>query len=101
MRRNARNFACKAGNTWNICDAAATIPVNRPGEHMEWLKTIFSNHTFAFFFAVIGVPLIVTGTVEVIRMLIRHRERMAMIGHGMGPHAMANEHAQATTESMK
>ena len=52
---------------------------------MEWLKTIFSNHTFAFFFAVVGIPMIVMGAKEVIRMLIKHRERMAMIEHGMDP----------------
>ena len=54
---------------------------------MEWLKTIFSNHTFAFFFAVVGIPMIVMGAKEVIRMLIKHRERMAMIEHGMDPDA--------------
>ena len=75
---------------------------------MEWLKTIFSNHTFAFFFAIVGVPLIVKGTVEVIRMLIKHRERMAMIEHGMdpdaydrGPRPMENHRAEATTEWIK
>ena len=54
---------------------------------MDWLKTLVSNNTFLFFFAVIGIPMIVVGGKEVIRMLIKHRERMAMIEHGMDPDA--------------
>ena len=52
---------------------------------MDWLKTLFSNHTFAFFFAVVGIPTIVMATKEIIKLLIKHRERMAMIEHGMDP----------------
>jgi hypothetical protein len=54
---------------------------------MDWLKTLFSNHTFAFFFAVVGIPMIVMGLKEIIKLLIKHRERMAMIEHGMDPDA--------------
>jgi len=54
---------------------------------MEWLKAAFSNHTFAFFFAVVGIPTIVMAVKEIIRLLIKHRERMAMIEHGMDPDA--------------
>ena len=75
---------------------------------MEWLKTIFSNHTFAFFFAVVGIPMIVMGAKEVIRMLIKHRERMAMIEHGMDPDAydrrtrpIESNHAEVTSELSK
>ncbi len=52
---------------------------------MDWLKTLFSNHTFAFFFVVVGIPTMVMGLKEVIKLLIKHRERMAMIEHGMDP----------------
>jgi len=54
---------------------------------MDWLKTLFSNHTFAFFFAVVGIPMIVISTKEIIKLLVKHRERMAMIEHGMDPDA--------------
>lgn len=54
---------------------------------MDWLKTMFSDHTFLFFFAVIGIPMIVVSLKEVVKLLIKHRERMAMIEHGMDPDA--------------
>jgi hypothetical protein len=54
---------------------------------MDALKTLFSNHTFLFFFAVVGIPTIVMGGKEIIKLLIKHRERMAMIEHGMDPDA--------------
>jgi len=54
---------------------------------MDWLKTLFSNHTFTFFFLVVCIPVLVMGTKEIIKMLIKHRERMAMIEHGMDPDA--------------
>jgi hypothetical protein len=52
---------------------------------MDWLKNLTSNHTFLFFFAVVGIPMIVMGLKEIIKLLIKHRERMAMIEHGMHP----------------
>jgi len=54
---------------------------------MDWLKTLVSNNTFLFFFAVVGIPMIVMGLKEIIKLLIKHRERMAMIEHGMDPDA--------------
>ena len=54
---------------------------------MDWLKQLVSNQTFLFFFAVIGIPVIVMGSIEIIKLLIKHRERMAMIEHGMDPYA--------------
>ena len=54
---------------------------------MDWLKQLASNGTFLFFFAVVGIPMIVMGTTEIIKLLIKHRERMAMIEHGMDPYA--------------
>jgi hypothetical protein len=58
---------------------------------MDWLKTLFSNHTFTFFFIVVGIPILVMGTKEIIKLLIKHRERMAMIEHGMDPDAYHRE----------
>ena len=52
---------------------------------MDWLKNMFSDHTFLFFFAVIGIPMIVISLKEIVKLLIKHRERMAMIEHGMDP----------------
>ncbi len=52
---------------------------------MDWLKNMFSDHTFLFFFAVIGIPMIVVSLKEIVKLLIKHRERMAMIEHGMDP----------------
>jgi hypothetical protein len=57
------------------------------GAVMDWLKQLVSNQVFLFFFAVIGIPVIVMGTIEITKLLIRHRERMAMIEHGMDPYA--------------
>ena len=54
---------------------------------MDWLKNMFSDHTFLFFFAVIGIPMIVVSLKEIVKLLIKHRERMAMIEHGMDPDA--------------
>ncbi len=54
---------------------------------MDWLKTMFSDHTFLFFFAVVGIPMIVISLKEIVKLLIKHRERMAMIEHGMDPDA--------------
>jgi hypothetical protein len=54
---------------------------------MDWLKHLVSNDTFLFFFAIVGIPVIVMGLKEIIKLLIKHRERMAMIEHGMDPDA--------------
>jgi hypothetical protein len=54
---------------------------------MDWLKNMFSDHTFLFFFAVIGIPMIVISLKEIVKLLIKHRERMAMIEHGLDPDA--------------
>ena len=54
---------------------------------MDWLKTLVSNNVFLFFFAVVGIPCIMMGLTEIIKVLIKHRERMAMIEHGMDPYA--------------
>jgi len=54
---------------------------------MDSLKTLVSNNTFLFFFAVVGIPMIVIGLKEIIKLLIKHRERMAMFEHGMDPDA--------------
>jgi len=67
---------------------------------MDWLKTLVSNNTFLFFFAVIGIPMIVIGLKEIIILLIKHRERMAMIEHGMDPDA-PNRQAPATHDTPK
>ena len=54
---------------------------------MDWLKAAFSDHTFLFFFAVVGIPMIVISLKEIVKLLIKHRERMAMIEHGVDPDA--------------
>jgi len=54
---------------------------------MDWLKNLTSNHTFLFFFAVVGIPMICISLTEIVKLLIKHRERMAMIEHGMDPYA--------------
>jgi hypothetical protein len=54
---------------------------------MDWLTKLVSNNTFLFFFAVVGIPCIVMGLMEITKSLIKHRERMAMIEHGMDPYA--------------
>ncbi|HEV8604547.1 MAG TPA: hypothetical protein VGQ99_04235 [Tepidisphaeraceae bacterium] len=54
---------------------------------MDWLKTILSDHTFLFFFAVVGIPMITISLTKIVKLLIIHRERMAMIEHGMDPDA--------------
>ena len=54
---------------------------------MDWLKAAFSNNSFLFFFAVIGIPMICISLTEIVKVLIKHRERMAMIEHGMDPNA--------------
>ena len=54
---------------------------------MDWLKQLVSNNTFLFFFAVIGIPMICMSLTEIVKVLIKHRERMAMIEHGMNPDA--------------
>jgi len=54
---------------------------------MELLKRIVSDHTFLFFFAVVGIPCITMSLTEIVKLLIKHRERMAMIEHGMDPYA--------------
>lgn len=54
---------------------------------MEWLKAAFSNNQFLFFFAIIGIPMICMSLTEIVKVLIKHRERMAMIEHGMDPNA--------------
>jgi hypothetical protein len=78
---------------------------------MDWLKTAFSDHTFLFFFAVVGIPMIVISLKEIVKLLIKHRERMAMIEHGMDPYAnqppprakknFCGKEAQSTVESAK
>lgn len=52
---------------------------------MDWLKTLISNHTFVFFGIVVGVPVIMGTLHSIIRSIIKHRERMAMIERGMHP----------------
>ena len=64
---------------------------------MDWLKAAFSNHTFLFFFAVVGIPMICMSLTEIVKVLIKHRERMAMIEHGMDPNA--HEPKRATKKS--
>jgi hypothetical protein len=54
---------------------------------MDWFKTLIANNTFMFFFAVIGIPMLIVFGSEIIKLLIKHRERMAMIEHGMDPYA--------------
>jgi hypothetical protein len=54
---------------------------------MDWLKTLVSNNVFLFFFAVVGIPCITMALTEIVKLLIKHRERMAMIEHGMDPYA--------------
>jgi len=54
---------------------------------MDWVKNIVSDHTFMFFFAVVGIPCITMSVTEIVKALIKHRERMAMIEHGMDPYA--------------
>ena len=54
---------------------------------MDSLRAAFSNHTFLFFFAVVGIPVLCVTFRETIKLLIKHRERMAMIEHGMDPDA--------------
>ena len=66
---------------------------------MDWLKNMFSDHTFLFFFAVIGIPMIVVSLKEIVKLLIKHRERMAMIEHGMDPDAFRRQSRPTETAS--
>ena len=66
---------------------------------MDWLKQLAHSETFLFFFAVIGIPMIVMGTIQMTKLLIKHRERMAMIEHGMDPDA--HERKSRRTEESK
>jgi hypothetical protein len=69
-----------AGTCDNTCNYST-------GAVMDWLKQLVSSETFLFFFAVVGIPMIVMGTIQMTKLLIKHRERMAMIEHGMDPDA--------------
>ena len=60
---------------------------------MDSLRAAFSNHTFLFFFAVVGIPVLCVTFRETIKLLIKHRERMAMIEHGMDPDANKRQKA--------
>src|ERR1051325_3845487 len=64
------------------CDNTCTYSI---GAAMDSLRAAFSNHTFLFFFAVVGIPVLCVTFRETIKLLIKHRERMAMIEHGMDP----------------
>jgi hypothetical protein len=64
---------------------------------MDWMKTIVSNHTFLFFFAVVGIPVIAVNLTKIVKLLIIHRERMAMIEHGMDPNANDRRHRPVET----
>ena len=49
------------------------------------IDDLFHNDAFLFFGVVIGIPVIVGGVIAVTKLLIKHRERMAMIEQGMHP----------------
>ena len=68
---------------------------------MDWLKNMFSDHTFLFFFAVVGIPMIIVSLKEIVKLLIKHRERMAMIEHGMDPDAYRQPRPIETTSDEK
>lgn len=68
---------------------------------MDWLKNMFSDHTFLFFFAVVGIPMIIVSLKEIVKLLIKHRERMAMIEHGMDPDAYRQPRPIETTSDKK
>ncbi len=48
---------------------------------MDWFMPLIGN----FWFWVVGVPVLVCGIYAMTDLLIRHRERMAMIERGMNP----------------
>lgn len=52
---------------------------------MDWMKMLLSNPMLIFFGIVVGIPVIVGGVTQIAKMLMRHRERMAMIERGMHP----------------
>ena len=48
---------------------------------MDWLVSAVGN----FWFWVVGVPVLAVAATDITKRVIRHRERMAMIQHGMDP----------------
>ena len=48
---------------------------------MDWLVYVVGN----FWFWVVGVPVLAVAATDITKRIIRHRERMAMIRHGMDP----------------
>jgi len=48
---------------------------------MDWLVNAVGN----FWFWVVGVPVLAVAATDITKRIIRHRERMAMIQHGMDP----------------
>ena len=48
---------------------------------MDWVVSAVGN----FWFWVVGVPVLAVAATEITKRIIRHRERMAMIQHGIDP----------------
>ena len=48
---------------------------------MDWLVSAVGN----FWFWVVGVPVLAVAATDITKRVIRHRERMAVIQHGMDP----------------
>jgi hypothetical protein len=48
---------------------------------VDWLMYMLGN----FWFWCVGVPVLAVAAVDITKRVIRHRERMAMIRHGMDP----------------
>ena len=55
---------------------------------MDWLKELFHNPAFIILAICVGVPVIAATSYEIVKQILRHRERMAMIENGINPDAV-------------
>ena len=54
---------------------------------MEWFRELIHNPLFIIMAICVGVPVIGGITADIVKQIIRHRERMAMIDQGINPDA--------------
>ena len=55
---------------------------------MDWLREMLRNPIFIIMAICVGIPVIAGITCEIVKQILRHRERMAMIEHGINPDAL-------------
>ena len=59
------------------------LPREKTDMEAEWLKLFFKPDTIVFLIPIVAI--LVGGIIAVVTILIRHRERMTMIEHGIHP----------------